>query len=98
MSGGVEQHEAGAGIVERRLFGEDRDAALALHGVGVEVGVAVVNAALPTNGAGAVEHGLGKRGLACVNMGEKPYHGLFHSTPLVASIAIVPPSPERPRA
>ena len=81
MSGRVQQHEVRPGIIEVGLLGEDGDAALALDLLGVEVGVAVVDAAAGAYGPGLEEHGLRERRLAGIDMGEEPYDRLSHRIP-----------------
>ena len=78
VAGRVHEREANSLPVELGLRREDRDAALALHRVGVEVGAAVVHAPRGADGARGGEHGLRERGLARVHVGEKPNHRLPH--------------------
>ena len=78
MAGRIEHHEMHARPVEMRLLGKDRDTALALHGIGIEMRVALVHAPLPTDGARAVEHGFRQRGLARVDVGDETDDGMGH--------------------
>ena len=90
VTGCVHEHEMRSRPVERRGGREDRDAALALHGVGVEVGASVVHAPGRADGPCLGEHGLRKRGLACVHMRQKPHDRLSQATPL--SFTKLPPA------
>ena len=74
----VEQHEVRARIVEHRLLGEDGDAAGTLDLVGVEVGVAMVDAPELTDAARVIEHRLGKRRLARVHVRDDAHDSLLH--------------------
>ena len=78
-AGRVHEHEVGAVPVERRAGREDRDAALALHGVGVQMRVAGVHAAGAANGARRGKHRLRERGLARVDVRQKPHDRLPHA-------------------
>lgn len=73
VPGRVDERDGAARVLELGLSGKDRDAALPLHGVGVEHGVAAVNAAQLTGAAGVVEQRLRERGLSCVDVCEQPY-------------------------
>ena len=68
-------------VLELGLCGEDRDAALALHGVRVEMRAPAVNSSKRAGAARIVEHGLGERGLARVNVRQYAYD---HGCPLVS--------------
>ena len=62
--------------VEQGLLREDGDAAPPLHGVGVEEGIAVVHTAEVTQRTGTVEHRLGERGLAGIDVRQHPDHDM----------------------
>ena len=78
VPGRVKQHEVGARPVQIGLLGEDGDAALALHRIGIEMRIPLVHAPLAADGAGTVEQRLGERGLARVDVGDKTDDGLGH--------------------
>ena len=54
MAGGVEQRELGCSGGEHGLLGKNGDAALTLERVGIEKGVAVVDAAELSQRAGSI--------------------------------------------
>ena len=80
VAGRVHEHEVGVAPVKGGAGRENRDAALALHGVGVEVRVAAVHAAGVANGARDGEHGLRERGLARVDVRQKSHDRLSHAS------------------
>ena len=86
VAGCVNEHEVGAVFlvgarpVERRAGREDRDPAVPLHGIGVQVGAAAVHATGVANGPRGGEHGLRERGLARVDVRQEPHDRLPHAT------------------
>ena len=56
--------------IQHRLFGKDGDASLAFQMEGIEKGVAVIYPAQHPDGAGDIQHSLGKGGFAGVDMGK----------------------------
>ena len=82
----IHQREAGTGVLELGLGRKDGDAAVAFHGVGVQVGVPTVDAAEASDAPRVVEHGLRKRGLARVDMRVYADDCLFH-VPLPVAFA-----------
>ena len=69
MAGRVQERQVRMVPGEAGFPGEDGDAAVLFHRIGIQEGVAVIHPALATNGAGKEEHGFGERGLARVHMG-----------------------------
>lgn len=59
-------------VHESRLGGENRDATVALHEVGVEVGVTAVDATAGADGARVEQHRFCERCLTCVNVANMP--------------------------
>ena len=58
MAGGVQQRHPGISQFQHRLLGENGDAPLALHVVGVQKGVLMVHPAQAADGSGPVQQGL----------------------------------------
>ena len=69
MARGVDQLQFRVPHGQPGLLGEDGDAPVPLDGVGVQKGVPVVHPAQPAQHPGAVQKGLGQRGLARIHMG-----------------------------
>ena len=69
MAGRVQQGDRSVRQGKDGLLGKDGDAALPFEREGIEKGVAVIDAAQLFYRAGLVQHRLGKRGFARVNMG-----------------------------
>ena len=65
--------------VEGGLLREDRDTARALHGIGVQMRVAMVHAARAANSPRLRKQRLRKRRLTGIDMGDEPYHRLLHA-------------------
>ena len=57
MAGGVQQRHPGISQFQHRLLGENGDAPLALHGVGIQKSVLMVHPAQAADGPGAVQQG-----------------------------------------
>ena len=70
MARGVQQGKIGIARREEGLLGENGNAARLFQRVGVQKGILMVHATQLADGAGAVEQGLGKGGLAAVHMGQ----------------------------
>ena len=86
MAGSVHEHNVGATMVEHSLRREDRNAALTLNLVRIQMRVAIVNAAALANAARVKQHGLGQRGLAGIDMRQDSNDRLLrHGSPLIAS-------------
>ena len=68
MAGSIHEHDVGIAVVEHGLRRENRDAALALDLVSVQMRIAIVHAATLANAARVEQHGLGQRGLAGIDM------------------------------
>ena len=81
MAGGVYQRDRGVCVLEGRLGGEDRDATVTLHEVGVEVGVAAVDAPAGADGARIKQHRFCERGLTCVDVRQYADNRLPHGPP-----------------
>lgn len=79
-------HDVGIAVVEHGLRRENRDAALALDRVSVQMRIAIVHAATLANAARVEQHGLGQRGLAGIDMRQDSNDRLLrHGSPLIAS-------------
>ena len=76
-AGARRQH--GVRQAEQCLLGEDRDPPRALQGIGVQEGVAGVDAAQAAQRAGAVEQRLREGGLAGVDVGQDADDETFHT-------------------
>ena len=86
MAGSVHEHNVGVTMVEHSLRREDRDTALTLNLVRIQMRVAIVNAAALANAARVKQHGLGQRGLAGIDMRQDSSDRLLrHGSPLIAS-------------
>ena len=57
MAGGVQQRHPGISQFQHRLLGENGDAPLPLHGVGIQKSVLMVHPAQAADGPGAVQQG-----------------------------------------
>ena len=69
MARGIQQDELQPVQVQHRLLGEDGDAPLPLHGVGVQKRVLMVHPPQPPDGPAEVQHSLRQGGLPSVHMG-----------------------------
>ena len=58
MARGVQQRHPGISQFQHRLLGENGDAPLALHGVGIQKSVLMVHPAQAADGSGPVQQGL----------------------------------------
>ena len=86
MAGSIHEHDVGIAVVEHGLRRENRDAALALDRVSVQMRIAIVHAATLANAARVEQHGLGQRGLAGIDMRQDSNDRLLrHGSPLIAS-------------
>ena len=86
VAGCIHEHDVGIAVVEHGLRREDRNAALALDLVRIQMRVAIVNAAALANAARVEQHGLGQRGLAGIDMRQDSNDRLLrHGSPLIAS-------------
>ena len=86
VAGCIHEHDVGIAVVEHGLRREDRNAALALDRVRIQVRIAIVNAAALANAARIEQHGLGQRGLAGIDMRQDSNDRLLrHGSPLIAS-------------
>ena len=81
VPGGVHQRDRGVCVFEGCLGGEDRDATVALHEVGVEVGVAAVDAPAGADGARVEQHRFCECGLTCVDVRQYADNRLPHRSP-----------------
>ena len=82
----IHEHDVGIAMVEHGLRRENRDAALALDRVRVQMRIAIVHAAALANATSVEQHGLGQRGLAGIDMRHNSNDRLFrHGSPLIAS-------------
>ena len=82
MAGSVHEHNVGVAVVEHGLRREDRDAALTLNLVRVQMRIAIVHAPALSNAAGMKQHGLGQRGLTGIDMCQNSYDRLLrHDLP-----------------
>lgn len=73
-------------MVEHSLRREDRNTALALNRVRVQMRIAIVHAAALANATRVKQHGLGQRGLAGIDMRQDSNDRLLrHGSPLIAS-------------
>ena len=70
MARGVQQGKIGIARREEGLLGENGNTARLFQRVGVQKGILMVHPAQLADGAGAVEQGFGKGGLAAVHMGQ----------------------------
>lgn len=76
----------GIAMVEHGLRREDRDAALALDRVRVQMRIAIVHAAALADATRVEQHGLGQRGLAGIDMCQDSNDRLLrHGSPLITS-------------
>ena len=82
----IHEHDVGIAMLEHGLRREDRNAALALDRVSVQVRIAIVHAAALANATRVEQHGLGQRGLAGIDMRQDSNDRLLrHGSPLIAS-------------
>ena len=82
----INEHDVGIAMVEHGLRREDRNAALALDRVSVQMRIAIVHAAALANATRVEQHGLGQRGLAGIDMRQDSNDRLLrHGSPLIAS-------------
>ena len=86
VTGGVHQRDRSACVHESRLGGEDRDATVALHEVGVEVGVAAVDATAGADSARVEQHRFCERCLTCVDVRQYADNRLPHGPPSVECV------------
>ena len=77
MPGRVQQRHRQIRQFEDSLFGEDRDASLALQTVGIQETVPVIHTSKFLQFSGMIEHGLGKGRFPRVNMGQYADHSFF---------------------
>ena len=70
VAGGVQQDVVAGLGGEPRLLGEDGDASLPLHGVGIQKGIAVIHAPQGAELTGDIQESLGQGGLTCVHVGQ----------------------------
>lgn len=76
----------GIAVVKHDLRREDRNAALALDRVRIQMRIAIVHAAALANATRVEQHGLGQRGLAGIDMRQDSNDRLLrHDSPLIAS-------------
>ena len=86
MAGSVHEHNVGITMVEHSLRRENRDTALTLDLVRIQMRVAIVNAAALANATRVEQHGLGQRGLAGIDMRQDSNDCLLrHGSPLITS-------------
>ena len=82
----INEHDVGIAMVEHGLRRENRNAALALDRVSVQMRIAIVHAAALANATRVEQHGLGQRCLAGIDMRQDSNDRLFrHGSPLIAS-------------
>ena len=82
----IHEHDVGIAMVEHGLRREDRDTALTLDRVSVQMRIAIVHAAALANATRVEQHGLGQRGLAGIDMRQDSNDRLLrHGSPLIAS-------------
>ena len=82
----IHEHDPGITVVEHGLRRENRNAALALDRVSVQMRIAIVHTAAFTNATRIEQHGLGQRGLASIDMRQDSNDRLLrHGSPLIAS-------------
>ena len=86
VTGGVHQRDHGVCVLEGRLGGEDRDATVTLHEVGVEVGVTAVDATAGADGARVEQHRFCERCLTCVDVRQYADNRLPHGPPSVECV------------
>lgn len=86
-----------SGVAMTAGLGEDGDAALPFHGVRVEEGVAVVDAAEFAYLAGSVQQRLRQRGLARVHMRQNARDDSLHGLPYLRKPACPFNGQESPR-
>ena len=86
VAGRIHKHDVGIAVVEHGLRREDRNAALALDRVSVQMRIAIVHAAALANATRVEQHGLGQRGLAGIDMRQDSNDCLLrHGSPLITS-------------
>ena len=82
----IHEHDVGIAMVEHSLRRENRNAALALDRVSVQMRIAIVHATALANATRVEQHGLGQRGLAGIDMRQDSNDRLLrHGSPLIAS-------------
>ena len=82
----IHEHDVGIAMVEHGLRRENRNAALALNLVRIQMRIAIVHAAALANATRVEQHGLGQRGLAGIDMRQDSNDRLLrHGSPLIAS-------------
>ena len=80
MARGVQQGDGQVPQGELRLLGEDGDAPLPLHLVGVQKGVPVVHPAQAADGPAPVQQSLGEGGFSGVHMSQDAQDQLVHGS------------------
>ena len=78
MAGGIQQGDLRIGQAEHRLLGEDGDAPLPLHGVGIQKGVLVIHTAQLFQASGPIQQCFGQGGFTRVHMGQQTRTNSFH--------------------
>ena len=82
----IHEHDVGIAMVEHGLRRENRDAALALDRISVQMRIAIVHAPALANATRVEQHGLGQRGLAGIDMRQDSNDRLLrHGSPLITS-------------
>ena len=99
VAGRIHKHDVGIAVVEHGLRREDRNAALALDRVSVQMRIAIVHAAALANATHVEQHGLGQRGLAGIDMRQDSNDCLLrHGSPLITSYKPIARGNGRPRS